>query len=290
MQTYITVLSKGGKVLEPTKRCAYVRILLKQHRARVVKQRPFTIQLLYETKPSAAAGETLGIDPGRTNIGLAAVKDDGTCTFLADVVTRNKDVPRLMKGRAAFRRKRRHLGRRDVRQCRARKAGAVHDPEFFERRLPRCEKPAVCRLIKNKKARFCNRRRPAGWLTPTARHLLETHKQIVRLVTRIRPITRIAVELNVFDFVAMEHPRARKRWYGHGPLYGTGGLHAAVSMQQGGKCLLCGEREIGHYHHLVPRRKNGAKGRHEQEIPRAFRDQPGIAVLYPMADGGIPRA
>ena len=259
MSTFVTVLSKEGTALAPTKKCAYVRILLKKHKAKVVTRRPFTIQLLYDVRESHKPyGETLGIDPGRTNIGLATVRDDGTCTFLADAITRNKEVPRRMKERAAFRRKHRTFGRRTVRQRRARKAGTIRKPSVFPRLLPQCQEPVQCHWIRNKKARFCNRRRPVGWLTPTARHLLESHKQLVRRILQIRPVKRIVVEMNVFDFVAMEHPGLRKQWYGRGPLQGTGGLHKAVSLQQGGKCLLCGKQPIQHDHHIVPRHKNGA--------------------------------
>ena len=45
----VYVISVDGKPLMPTKRYGKVRRLLKQHRAKVVKREPFTIQLLYET-------------------------------------------------------------------------------------------------------------------------------------------------------------------------------------------------------------------------------------------------
>ena len=44
----------------------------------------------------------------------------------------------------------------------------------------------------------------------------------------------------------------------HGALYGTGGLKNAVRMQQKGLCLLCGEQNIEHFHHIVPRSKRGS--------------------------------
>lgn len=45
----VYVLNKDGKPLMPTTRCGHVRYLLKEKKARVVKTKPFTIQLLYET-------------------------------------------------------------------------------------------------------------------------------------------------------------------------------------------------------------------------------------------------
>jgi len=68
----VYVLSVEGKPLMPTKRHGKVRRLLKQHLAKVVKTKPFTIQLLYETT-SYTQNITLGIDSGYNYIGFSAV-------------------------------------------------------------------------------------------------------------------------------------------------------------------------------------------------------------------------
>ena len=73
----VYVLNKDGKPLMPTTRCGHVRHLLKEQKARVVTSKPFTIQLLYETD-DVVQPLYLGIDPGRTNIGVAVVKTDRT--------------------------------------------------------------------------------------------------------------------------------------------------------------------------------------------------------------------
>ena len=70
------VLNKDGKPLMPTTRCGHVRHLLNNKKARVVCRNPFTVQLNYETD-DIVQPLYLGIDPGRTNIGLAVVKDNG---------------------------------------------------------------------------------------------------------------------------------------------------------------------------------------------------------------------
>ena len=69
----VYVLNKDGKPLMPTTRGGHVRHLLKEQKARVVRAKPFTIQLLYETN-DVVQPLYLGIDPGRTNIGVAVVK------------------------------------------------------------------------------------------------------------------------------------------------------------------------------------------------------------------------
>lgn len=105
----IYVLNKDGKPLMPTTRGGHVRHLLKEQKARVVMTKPFTIQLLYETD-DVVQPLYLGIDPGRTNIGVAVVKADGTAVFTAHLETRNKEIPKLMKKRKDSRRARRTNG------------------------------------------------------------------------------------------------------------------------------------------------------------------------------------
>ena len=92
----VYVLSIEGKPLFPTYRFGHVRKLLKTKRAHVVRSKPFQIQLnyqevqLYETPENKKI--TLGIDPGRVNIGLAAVNNDGEVLYAAQIETRNKEL------------------------------------------------------------------------------------------------------------------------------------------------------------------------------------------------------
>lgn len=252
----VYVLSKAGKPLMPTTRCGHVRHLLKQKKAKVVATKPFTIQLLYGC-PEWVQPLVLGIDPGRTNIGVAVVKEDSGSVFSAEVRTRNKDIPKLMTSRKAFRQAHRRLGRRKVRQRRARKAGTVVESGTIKRILPGCEEPIVCKLIRNKEARFNNRKRPAGWLTPTANQLLLTHLNVVKKVQKILPISDIVLELNRFAFMAMDNPNIRRWEYQKGPLHGFGSVEVAASASQDGHCIFC-EKSIEHYHHVVPVSKGGS--------------------------------
>lgn len=192
----VYVLNKDGKPLMPTTRCGHIRHLLKEKKARVVRTNPFTIKLLYETD-DVVQPLYLGIDPGRTNIGVAVVKGDGTAVFTAHLETRNKEIPKLMAKRKECRQ-----GRRHYRRCKRQRRAAAHGTlskkckkqntaqggsvskraqkiGVFERNLPGCEKPILCIGIKNKEARFNNRVKPAGWFTPTANQLLLTHINFV---------------------------------------------------------------------------------------------------------------
>ena len=60
----------------------------------------------------------------------------------------------------------------------------------------------------------------------------------------------VILEVNRFAFMQLDNPDMEKRNidFCRGLLYGTGGVKAAVSLQQDGFCLLCREREIEHYH------------------------------------------
>ena len=255
--TTVYVLSKNGKPLMPTTRCGHVRILLKEKKARVVERMPFTIQLTYETE-EVTQPLILGIDPGRTNIGASTVTKDGESVFIAQLVTRNKDVPKLMKERKQYRMAHRRLKRRNKRQRRAKAAGTTSSKAVIERVLPGCEEPIHCKGIRNKEARFSNRVRPVGWLTPTANHLLLSHINLVKKVQKFLPITDVVLEVNRFAFMHLDNPHIQRWQYQRGPLFGKGSVEEAVFDMQGGHCIFC-EKGIDHYHHVVPRHKNGSE-------------------------------
>lgn len=251
----VYVLDQRGNPLMPTSRYGHVRYLLKAKKAVVVKTKPFTIRLKYQTD-GGYQPIILGIDPGRTNIGLCAVTENGKSLFSANLETNNKDVPKRMVERATHRRASRR-GERKRRQRRAVKCGTVFVEEVRDITIPGTKKPIHCKFIKNSEARFRNRVRPAGWLTPTANHLFECTLSGIRRVQQYLPISSVVLEANRFDFMAMENPNIRRWEYQRGPLYGKGSIHNAVFTQQDGHCIFC-ESEIEHYHHIVPRSKQGS--------------------------------
>ena len=271
----IYVLNKNGKPLMPTTRGGHVRHMLKEQKARVVRTKPFTIQLLYETK-DAVQPLHLGIDPGRTNIGVAVVKENGTAVFTAHLETRSKEIPKLMKKRKDSRRARRTNGRRCRRQRRAKADGTISkkcvkqttaqngsdskrakEIGVIKRHLPGCEKDVLCIGIKNKEVRFTNRTRPIGWLTPTANQLLQTHVNLVKKIQKFLPISDVVLEINKFAFMQLDNPNIQKWQYQQGPLYKKESLESAVSEMQEYHCLFC-KKPIDHYHHVVPQHKNGS--------------------------------
>ena len=254
--SYVYVQNKDGKPLMPTTRCGHVRFLLKTGQAVVVERIPFTVRLNREsedkTQPLCAA-----LDIGRTNIGVAVVDENGTAVFAANVETRNKDIPKLMKERKAHRMAHRRLKRRCKRQRRAKKSNTQVAEGEIKRVLPGTSEPIICKGIKNKPARFNNRERSADWLTPTANQLLLTHVNVVKKVMKFLPITEVAIEGNAFAFMQMDDEIVRGVQFSNGPLKGYDGVNDAVWDSQKGKCFLC-NKPIEHYHHVVPKHLGGS--------------------------------
>ena len=77
----------------PTERHGKVRKLLNAGKAKVVRQTPFTIQLLYKTTEYVQP-VTLGVDPGYENVGLSAVTDKKE-VLSAEAKVRT-DIPKVL--------------------------------------------------------------------------------------------------------------------------------------------------------------------------------------------------
>ena len=123
----VYVMAKGGTSLMPTKRHGNVRRLLNSKQAKVIRAKPFTVQLLYET--TAYTQEcTLGVDSGFENIGLSVVTEKEEI-FSAEVALL-RSVSKRIKDRSMYR---------------------------IQRRSRR----------RHRKPRFDNRRRKKGWLAPS---------------------------------------------------------------------------------------------------------------------------
>ena len=257
MPEYIYVLGMDGKPQMPTTRMRHVQKLLNTGKARIAEHVPFTIQLLYENKP-VLQPVLLAEDPGRTNIGIAALSETGDLLLSAVAETRNREIVKLMDKRRQYRRASRN-GERKVRQRLARRYHTELKDGSLDRKLPMYadEKYVTCKVIRNTQARFCNRKRPEGWLTPSARQLVETHIQLVHRIQKYLPVTDVTLEVNRFAFMLMEDPSVSGTDFQNGPLKGYADLQEAVTQLQDGKCLLCGGR-IEHYHHIVPRSRNGS--------------------------------
>lgn len=180
------------------------------------------------------------------------------CLYLAHCDTRTREIPKLIAKRKEHRQASRR-GERLARKRLARRLGTTAK-KLLQRMLPGCDRPLQVKDIINTESRFNNRLRPEGWLTPTATQLVRTHVSLLRLVTKILPVTDVVMEINRFAFLQLDNPGVKKAFldFQHGPLYGRSGVEEAVSIEQNGRCLLCKKASIAHYHHIVARSRRGS--------------------------------
>lgn len=179
------------------------------------------------------------------------------------LTTRNKDVPKLMQKRKGHRTTRRG-GERKVRLRRSHKLGQSNkqlerDGGRVYRRGTKSEYVVPVRGIKPQEARFDNRKREAGWLTPTATQLKRTFHSLIARIGKFVPISDVCLEMNKFAFMELEDGSIRGVDYQNGRLKNFTSVKDYVSNLQGGECCMPGcQHAIEHYHHLTPRSKGGS--------------------------------
>lgn len=255
MDTYIYVQASDGTPLMPTKRFNHVQKLLKHGRARVVEHVPFVIRLRY-AGPKNVQPLYGGTDPGRDNIGNAVIDSRGAVVYKDHVTTRNREIAKLMSERRANRQASRR-GERLARKRLARRLGTT-SKKLLERILPGCRKPVKVKDIINTEARFNNRRRPAEWVTPTVRQLIQTHVNMVKKIREFLPVDTWTLEINRFAFMRLDDGSVVGTDFQNGKLRGYKDEDDYIFYLQEGKCLCCGKDGIDHYHHIIPRSRGGS--------------------------------
>lgn len=121
---------------------------------------------------------------------------------------------------------------------------------------PGAKNPATHKVIQGKEGKFNNRKRPDGWITPSARQVVQITMNVIRQTAKILPVSHINLERVSFDFQKLENENIRAWEYGKGPLYGYKSYKDYINDEQHGKCLICGKSHIEYYHHINPQ-KNG---------------------------------
>ncbi|HBE8716477.1 TPA: RRXRR domain-containing protein [Clostridioides difficile] len=102
----VFVINKNKKPLTPC-HFAVARKLLKQGKAVVHKQFPFTIRLK-ELKEANPKGLIIKLDPGAKQTGVALHKPNGEVVLLATIEHRANKIKQNLEARRAFRRTRRN--------------------------------------------------------------------------------------------------------------------------------------------------------------------------------------
>ena len=254
---YVYVLSQFCKPLMPTCRYGRVRWLLKKGKAKIISYAPFTIQLLYNT-PEYTQPLLLSIDTGSKEIGAIARRENGEIVFAGELNTRTREVTDKISERRMNRRARRRYRR--MKRCRRYQVSKNVLGDFGqvvrEYKIAGTEEALQCKEIKQKLARFHNRKREEGWLTPTARHLLESHKSYVRKIAKILPIAQVVVEYGKFDIHKLSNPEVTGKKYQEGRKKGYANAREYVLSRDKYTCQSCkkGEKEL-HAHHVRFRRR-----------------------------------
>ena len=219
----VYVQSIDGTPLMPCSE-AKARRLLKQHRARRVKNTPFTIRLKFivdgYTQPVS-----LGVDPGYQHIGLSATAN-GKVLFEAIAECRS-DIPKLMESRRSLRRSRRN------------------------------------RKTRYREPRFNNRvhSKHKGWLAPSVEQRIGYHMCLIDYVCSLLPVSRIVVEEAKFDIQKLKDALIKGEEYQHGEQYGFDNVKEYIRFRDGFKCRHC-HRKGGpnvrlEIHHIIWRCNGG---------------------------------
>ena len=216
------VLNQDGQPLMPTTRCGKVRRLLNSGQARVVRKRPFTIQLNYEPKTNVVQDLTLGVDAGSKTIGLSVTSENRE--YYASEVQLRDDISKLLESRSNSRSTRRN------------------------------------RKTRYRKPRFNNRTKskPKGWLAPSIRNKVQTHIDAVKDIMSFLPIKQVIVETAQFDTQKMVNPEISGVEYQQGELMG---YHIREYLLEKFKrqCVYCKKKNIPfEIEHIIPKSRGGS--------------------------------
>lgn len=179
----ILVVDQERRPLMPTTP-ARARILLKSRKAAILRRFPLVL-ILKDTLPNAVVEPLrVKLDPGSKTSGIAVVNERTSEVFWAAELThRSQEIHSALLKRAAARK-----GRR-------------------------------ARKTRYRRARFQNRRRPAGWLAPSllsrVLHLLTWVKRLQRWC----PVGAISQELVRFDLALLQNPEIQGQEYQQGSLF-----------------------------------------------------------------------
>ena len=216
-------------VLDTNKRPLYpihpaqARQLLKNKKAAVFRQFPFTI-ILKESRPDSPVSPLrLKIDPGAKFTGMALVNDStGEVVFAAELKHRGFVIRDALTSRRQLRRSRR------------------------------------ARKTRYRQPRFLNRTRPNGWLAPSLQSRVENIKTWVKKLRKFAPIEAISQELVRFDMQLMANPDIQGKEYQQGTLAGYETKEYLLEKWNR-QCAYCGVKDVPfQVEHIHPRAKGGS--------------------------------
>ncbi len=218
----VFVLDAEKQPLSPC-RPARARWLLSQHKAAVYRRFPFTIILRQSPSDMTVPPLRLKIDPGSQTTGLAVVDAaSGEVVWAAELSHRGKQIQKALASRRGVRR-----GRRQ-------------------------------RHTRYRPARWRNRRRPKGWLTPSLWSRIANILTWVQRLSRYCPVAALSFELVKFDPQALANPEIDGVAYQQGTLFGYE-LREYLLEKWGRCCAYCHKINIPlQIEHIVPKSRGGS--------------------------------
>nr|UZQ22124.1 HEARO endonuclease [uncultured bacterium] len=219
MQNYTFVLDTNKQPLFPV-HPAVARKMLSNAEAAVFRRYPFTIILKHGADRPTQSIE-IKLDPGSKTTGIALLKGE-RLIFAAELSHRGQAIKASLDARRAIRRNRR------------------------------------TRHTRYRPARFLNRTRSKGWLTPSLKHRVCTTLTWVNKFIRFAPVNSIAMELVRFDLQQLENPEISGVEYQQGELLGYE-IREYLLNKWDRKCTYCGAENIPlQVEHIHPRAKGGS--------------------------------
>jgi len=244
----VFVSNQNGEALMPCSN-RKARLLIKDKKAKIVKHKPFTIQLLYGS--SGYKQETkLGIDVGSKHIGIAVTSDNKV--LMKGQIDLRQDVRQLLETRKILRRARRN------------------------------------RKTRYRESRFLNRTRKENWLPPSIQSRIDNTIMWINKLYSLLPKCKLIIEVGKFDIQKIENPSIEGKGYQQGTMYEYRNRIAYLIAREKGICQFCGEPykkgDGWRLHHIWGREKNKSqdwallheschKELHEQELEKKLRKQ-----------------
>jgi len=220
MSNFIFVVDVEKRPLAPI-HPGLARQLLKQKKAAIYRQFPFTLILKESRSDTTVPNLTIKIDPGSKTTGFA-ILNGAKVIWAAELTHRGQVIKDALLSRRQLRRGRRN---RHTRYC---------------------------------QARFLNRTRPQDWLAPSLQHRVETTLTWADKLIKFAPIGSIIQELVRFDLQQFENPEISGVEYQQGELVGYE-VREYLLNKWNRKCAYCGAEKVPlQVEHIHPKAKGGS--------------------------------
>ena len=221
----VFVLSTDKKPLDPCSP-ARARILLKQGKAAVYKQFPFTVILKSRWSFVCETDDyRVKIDPGSKVTGIAIVNESKKkVVWAGEIEHRGQRIKKKLESRRATRRSRRN-------------------------RKTRYRKPRFLNRVRSKQK---------GWLPPSLESRIDNVLTWIKRLSKICPINTISYELVKFDTQRMDNAEISGVEYQQGELSGYD-VREYLLEKFGRKCVYCGAENVPlEIEHINPKSKGGS--------------------------------